>query len=118
MPIYQIYKSCEESCRLSESGELNVKPEDTEVFCTGPCLSETHMVLSCIEGIMSNFEFFNKATIKDIQDTIHAACGSGPERGHFNVAEHIEAESSATALLPLGIGGAMFLWFAWTNLVM
>ncbi|XP_030539883.2 uncharacterized protein LOC115747755 [Rhodamnia argentea] len=89
-----IYKACEESYRLDESGDLHVPPEYTNVFCNGPCLSETNLVLTCIEGVLSNFLFYNHATIRDIKDTIHAGCGFGPERGDFNVAEHIQAEGN------------------------
>ncbi|XP_062105037.1 uncharacterized protein LOC133816700 [Humulus lupulus] len=89
-----IYSSCEESYRLSESGNLEVPQEETEAFCGGPCLTETQLVLSCIDNILANFLFYNRATIQDVRDTIHAGCGYGPERGNFNVAEHIEAEDN------------------------
>ncbi|EOY06666.1 Glycine-rich family protein, putative isoform 2 [Theobroma cacao] len=103
-----IYSSCEESCRLTASGNLGVPPGYIDEYCSGPCLSETHLVLNCIENIMTNFLFYNRATIQDIRDTIQAGCGYGPERGDFNVEEHIEAEGSsaskaATQIL-IGIG--------------
>ncbi|XWS08517.1 hypothetical protein CRYUN_Cryun40dG0009400 [Craigia yunnanensis] len=90
-----IYSSCEETCRLTASGNLDVLPDYADKYCNGPCLSETHLVLNCIENIMTNFLFYNKATIQDIRDTIQAGCGYGPERGNFNVEEHIEAERSS-----------------------
>lgn len=77
----QVYSSCEESQRLSESGKLNVPPQNTDEYCSGPCLTETNLVLNCIENILANFEFYNKATIQDVRDTVEAACGNGPERG-------------------------------------
>ncbi|KAL3727781.1 hypothetical protein ACJRO7_032517 [Eucalyptus globulus] len=86
-----IYQSCEESYRLDHGGDLHVPPEYTDEFCNGPCLSETNLVLTCIDGIVSNFIFDNHATIKDIQDTIHEGCSHGSQRGDFNVAEHIQA---------------------------
>ncbi|KAF5464728.1 hypothetical protein F2P56_014782 [Juglans regia] len=89
-----IYSSCEESYRLNESGNLDVAPEHTDEYCTGACLTETNLVLGCIENIFSNFLFYNKATIQDVRDTVKAACGNGEERGKFNVAEHIQAEAS------------------------
>ncbi|KAJ1407719.1 hypothetical protein SESBI_24195 [Sesbania bispinosa] len=89
-----IYQSCEESCRLNENGNLNVPTEKTDEFCEGPCLSETNLVLSCLDNIFSNFIFYNRATIQDVKETIEAGCGYGPERGNFNVAEHIQAEES------------------------
>ncbi|KAG8480881.1 hypothetical protein CXB51_025586 [Gossypium anomalum] len=101
-------KFCEESSRLSASGNLDVPPEYTDEYCSGPCLSETHLVLNCIENIMKNFVFYNKATIHDIRDTIKAGCSYGPERGNFDVEEHLEAEESgsnkATASILFGVG--------------
>ncbi|GMY27878.1 Glycine-rich family protein, putative isoform 1 [Fagus crenata] len=89
-----IYSSCEESYRLSQSGNLNVPPQNTDEYCTGPCLTETNLVLKCIDNIFANFEFYNKATIEDVGDTIKEACGNGPERGNFDVSQHIQAEES------------------------
>ncbi|PKI63690.1 uncharacterized protein LOC116207119 [Punica granatum] len=89
-----IYKSCEESYRLDQSGDLHVPPEHTLEYCTGPCLRETNLVLDCIDGVLIHFLFYNRATIKDVRDTIHAGCSYGPERGHFDVAEHIAAEEA------------------------
>ncbi len=63
-------------------------PQNTDEYCTGPCLTETNLVLKCIDNIFANFEFYNKATIEDVGDTIQAACGNGPERGsHWLVNE-------------------------------
>ncbi|KAK7303715.1 hypothetical protein RJT34_14628 [Clitoria ternatea] len=89
-----IYQSCEESCRLNENGYLNVPAEKTNDFCGGPCLSETNLVLNCLDNIYSNFIFYNRATVQAIRETIQAGCGYGPERGDFNVAEHIQTEQS------------------------
>ncbi|XLT90331.1 hypothetical protein HN873_012006 [Arachis hypogaea] len=89
-----IYTTCEESYRLSERGDLNVPSEKTDEFCEGPCLTETNLVLSCLDNIFSHFIFYNKATIQDIKQTIQSACGYGPQRGDFNVAEHIQAEGN------------------------
>ncbi|KAM0965913.1 hypothetical protein TB2_021417 [Malus domestica] len=89
-----VYSSCEESYRLNEGGNLKVPAEKTDEYCNGPCLTETHLVLDCLEKIMTNFLFYNKATIQDVRDTIHAGCGHGEERGKFDVAEHFRAEGS------------------------
>ncbi|XP_004487793.1 uncharacterized protein [Cicer arietinum] len=89
-----IYQSCEESYRLSENGNLDVPPEKTDAFCEGPCISETNLVLTCIDNIFSNFIFYNRATIEDVKQTILAGCGYGPGRGNFNVAEHIQTEEN------------------------
>ncbi|XAR57023.1 hypothetical protein NMG60_11025021 [Bertholletia excelsa] len=89
-----IYSSCEETCRLSQSGNLNVPHEHTDEFCNGPCLAETYLVLHCIENILAHFEFHNKATVQDVRQTIEAGCGHGSQRGNFNVAEHLQAEKS------------------------
>ncbi|KAL5541918.1 hypothetical protein UlMin_009628 [Ulmus minor] len=89
-----IYSSCEESYRLTESGNLEVPSEKTEEYCSGPCLTETNLVLDCIDNILSHFVFYNRATIQEVRETVQAGCGYGPERGDFNVEEHIESEES------------------------
>ncbi|KAJ6432040.1 hypothetical protein OIU84_019323 [Salix udensis] len=113
-----IYSSCENAYRLTETGNLNLPPEYVDPYCSGPCLAETHLVLDCIENIMKNFVFYNKATIQDVRDTIKAGCSYGPERGNFDVSEHLQAEnnnacnSASQILLGLGFmfaGPALFL---------
>ncbi|XP_021730265.1 uncharacterized protein LOC110697219 isoform X2 [Chenopodium quinoa] len=84
-----LYSQCDESCRLTESGDLHVTHDHVDEFCSGPCLEETNLVLDCIDGIMDHFTFFNKATTRDVRDTILAGCGHGEKRGHFDVGEHI-----------------------------
>ncbi|XP_055815226.1 uncharacterized protein LOC129884999 [Solanum dulcamara] len=86
-----IYSSCEESYRLTETGELHVPPEYTDQYCRGPCLEETHHVLNCLGNILSHFRFYNKATIRAVEETIKEGCSYGPKRGFFSVAEHILA---------------------------
>ncbi|KAK9136720.1 hypothetical protein Sjap_007314 [Stephania japonica] len=88
-----IYSSCEESYRLTQSGKLNVPYAATDLYCNGPCLEETHLLLNCIENIFSKFLFFNKAGIWDIRRTLTAACSDTSERGYFNVAEHMESKA-------------------------
>ncbi|KAL9314898.1 hypothetical protein ACSQ67_020350 [Phaseolus vulgaris] len=92
-----IYSRCEDSCRLNEKGNLNVPADKTDIFCQGPCLSETNLVLNCLNNVFSNFIFYNKATIHDIRDTVEAACGYGPQRGNFNVAQHVQREENEAA---------------------
>ncbi|KAJ6322190.1 hypothetical protein OIU77_012125 [Salix suchowensis] len=103
-----IYSSCEEAYRLTETGSLNVPPGYADSYCGGPCLSETHLVLSCIESIMGHFVFYNKATVRDIRNTIKAGCSYGPERGNFDVSEHLQYEENhafmAANQILLGIG--------------
>ncbi|PSR92525.1 Glutamate synthase 1 [NADH] like [Actinidia chinensis var. chinensis] len=89
-----IYSSCEEAYRLTQTGNLNVPPEYTDQYCSGPCKAETTLVLNCIENIFSHFLFYNKATIQDVGATIKAGCGFGSQRGNFNVEEHIQDEES------------------------
>ncbi|XP_010482213.1 PREDICTED: keratin, type I cytoskeletal 50 kDa-like [Camelina sativa] len=87
-----IYRECEETWRLTLTGDLNIPLGRTEEFCQGPCFSETHLALNCIEDIIHHYRFFNRATIHDIRETLKCGCSYGPERGDFNVLEHIEDE--------------------------
>ncbi|KAL8105407.1 uncharacterized protein LOC141678693 [Apium graveolens] len=90
-----VYSSCEESYRLTESGNINVPPEYTDQYCRGSCFSETNLVLNCIDDILSHFLFYNRASVWDVRATIKAGCSYGPKRGNFNVAEHIQARENS-----------------------
>uniref|UniRef100_A0A7N0T760 DUF7731 domain-containing protein n=1 Tax=Kalanchoe fedtschenkoi TaxID=63787 RepID=A0A7N0T760_KALFE len=92
-----MYSRCEEPYRLDIQGSINVPPDYTDEYCNGPCLSETQRALDCVEHIFPDFEFYNKATIKDVRATLKAACGQGSDRGNFDVAEHIGSEESNAA---------------------
>lgn len=78
----QIYSGCDEAYRLTQSGNLNVPPEATELFCNGPCLAETRLALSCINDVISDFLFYNKATVRDINYALSAGCSSTRQRGN------------------------------------
>ncbi|KAL1831696.1 hypothetical protein ACET3Z_001347 [Daucus carota] len=90
-----VYSSCEKSYRLTESGNINVPPGYTDQYCHGSCLSETNLVLNCIDNILSHFLFYNRASIYDLRATIKAGCSYGPHRGNFNVEEHILARENS-----------------------
>ncbi|KAJ6305993.1 hypothetical protein OIU78_021341 [Salix suchowensis] len=109
-----IYSRCDEAYRLTQSGNLNVPPEATDVFCNGPCLAETRLVLGCINGVISDFLFYNRATVRDITYALSAGCGSTGYRGDFNVARYIDDETSSASILPSLTGFyalALFMWW-------
>ncbi|XP_057958217.1 uncharacterized protein LOC131151058 [Malania oleifera] len=111
-----IYGSCEESYRLTQSGNLNVPQEYTDEYCGGPCLTETNLLLNCIDNVFSNFEFYNKATVQAIRDTVQAGCSYSAQRGDFNVAEHIQGEASRaykTLINPILFGFSTLWAFVW-----
>ncbi|CAF2010950.1 unnamed protein product [Brassica napus] len=87
-----IYRECEDAWRLTLNGDLNIPMARAEEFCEGPCFSETHLALNCIDEIVHHFRFFNRATVYNIRETLKSGCSYGPERGIFNVLEHIEDE--------------------------
>ncbi|KAH9306624.1 hypothetical protein KI387_011028, partial [Taxus chinensis] len=72
--------TCPPEHRLTPSGTLNVPYEETDEYCNGGCFDETQVVLTCLDQILSNFEFYNKATIDDIRDTIVQACSHSDKR--------------------------------------
>lgn len=117
----RIYSSCQEAYRLTQTGNLDVLPEYVDPYCSGPCLSETHLVLNCIENITKNFVFYNKATIERMFETqsrqdvamvpkevfyqfmklsscfgffhkVKFWCWCHP--GNFDVSEHLQAEQN------------------------
>ncbi|KAK6233266.1 hypothetical protein SCA6_003339 [Theobroma cacao] len=89
-----IYTGCDEAFRLSESGNLNVPREATNIFCTGPCLAETQLVLQCVDNVLSDFTFYNKATVRDIRDVLRAGCSYTSRRGNFDVENYFQGEIS------------------------
>ncbi|AED95801.1 Glycine-rich protein family [Arabidopsis thaliana] len=105
-----IYRECDESWRLTLNGDLNIPLGRTEEFCEGPCFSETHLALNCIEEIIHHYRFFNRATIHDIRETLKSGCSYGPERGVFNVLEHIEdEEENASEKIKSRFGPLLFI---------
>lgn len=70
----QIYAGCNEAYRLNESGEFNVPPEATNLFCHGPCFEETQQVLNCVDRMFSNFVFGNRATLPELRSALRAGC--------------------------------------------
>ncbi|KAL0367788.1 UNVERIFIED_CONTAM: Acetate/butyrate--CoA ligase AAE7, peroxisomal [Sesamum radiatum] len=110
-----IYSSCDEAYRLTENGDLHVPPEYTDQYCNGPCLMETHHVLDCIDGILEHFVFYNRATLKDVRETIETGCSYGPKRGDFNVEEHIEADDGVanTKVPRLGFYASLLTIIVW-----
>lgn len=77
----QIYAGCDEAYRLNEDGNINVPAEGLNLFCSGPCLTETELVLNCIDTMFSNFIFYNKATVHDIRGALRNGCSYTGQRG-------------------------------------
>ncbi|CAN4102149.1 unnamed protein product [Withania somnifera] len=62
---------------LTMSGWLNVTYDEGKKFCVeGDCADHTKGVLNCIRHVKPDFWFANKATVKDIYDTIHVGCNT------------------------------------------
>lgn len=87
-----IYVGCEEAYRLNPSGNINIPPEATDVFCSGPCLIETQLMLNCIDNILSNFLFYNKATVQQMRYALNAGCSYSSQRGNFNLGDYTGEE--------------------------
>ncbi|KAJ1425510.1 hypothetical protein SESBI_10855, partial [Sesbania bispinosa] len=80
-----IYVGCDEAYRLNPSGNINVPPEATDFFCSGPCLTETQLMLDCIDNILSNFIFYNKATVQQMRYALNAGCSYSRQRGQDTI---------------------------------
>lgn len=76
-----MYSGCQEAYRLHPEGTIHVPPEAVDEYCGGPCLSETKLVLKCIDGILYNFKFYNGASLRDVRYTLETGCGHGERRG-------------------------------------
>ncbi|CAN8241373.1 unnamed protein product [Cochlearia groenlandica] len=85
-----LYRGCNEAFRLNQGGELKVPHEETDRFCNGPCSEETELVLNCINNIMSDFVFYNRATPRDVRNTLRGGCSNSFTRGNFNVGDYAQ----------------------------
>ncbi|KAJ9185986.1 hypothetical protein P3X46_005550 [Hevea brasiliensis] len=85
----KIYNGCDEAFGLTLSRNINVPPEATDVFCNGPCLTQTQAILNCIDSVLSDFLFYNGATVRDIRNILRTGCSYASLRGNFNVARDI-----------------------------
>ncbi|MQM03540.1 hypothetical protein Taro_036326 [Colocasia esculenta] len=91
LALEHIYKNCQGQYRLTANGTLSVPKNATNFFCNGPCMAETQLVLGCIDGILSNFQFYNGATVQAVNATLLLACGNTTKRGDFNVSKNVIA---------------------------
>ncbi|KAI4349907.1 hypothetical protein L6164_010449 [Bauhinia variegata] len=96
-----IYVGCNEAYRLNPSGNINIPAEATDFFCSGPCQTETELVLDCIDRILSNFVFYNKATLSQMRYVLRAGCSYTRQRGNCNLGEYLEGEASNACKLPI-----------------
>ncbi|KAG7588522.1 hypothetical protein ISN44_As07g008520 [Arabidopsis suecica] len=85
-----LYRGCNEAFRLNQRGEFKVPPEETDKFCNGPCSAETELVLTCINSVMSDFVFYNRATPRDVRNALRGGCSSSFTRGNFNVGDYAQ----------------------------
>ncbi|KAB5556042.1 hypothetical protein DKX38_006951 [Salix brachista] len=94
-----------------------------ELFLLTSCArAETRLVLGCINGVISDFLFYNRATVRDITYALSAGCGSTGYRennmflftvGDFNVARYIDDETSSASILPSSTGFYALALFTW-----
>ncbi|KAL1339678.1 uncharacterized protein LOC130948322 [Arachis stenosperma] len=107
----RIYSQCNEAYRLNPSGNINIPLQATDSFCSGPCLSETRLVLNCINDMLSNFVFYNKATAQQMRNALDAGCSFSRERGNFNLGDYIRQETNNACKFPTLIRFYLFiLW--------
>ncbi|XP_051142715.1 uncharacterized protein LOC127259425 [Andrographis paniculata] len=78
---------CWDKYTLTDSGWLNVTHEDGHWFCTEGCAEHTGWVLDCLFHVKKDYWFANKATLRDITDTINLGCNS--TQGFSGVSIHV-----------------------------
>ncbi|CAL1407642.1 unnamed protein product [Linum trigynum] len=106
----EIYGRCNRAYRLTLSGNINVPTEATDAFCDGPCFDETHHVLDCINDLLSDFVFFNRATVRDVRAVLNSGCSfTSNRRGDFNVPSYLRDETSGVGRVQRLIGWNL-LW--------
>ncbi|KAL9447185.1 hypothetical protein AB3S75_014791 [Citrus x aurantiifolia] len=116
---------CDKEYRLNESGNINVPPAAADLFCNGPCFGETQLMLDCVEKLLSNFNFYNKATVNDIRKALNSGCSYTSQRGDFNVWRYINEGGTSlinssgqkvltfngyTAALAMLTGSCLLMW--------
>ncbi|XP_047340016.1 uncharacterized protein LOC124943567 [Impatiens glandulifera] len=75
---YKPPNPCPAKYNLTEAGVINVDPTDAAEYCQqNGCGDYTKsVVLNCIHHVKRNYIFANKATVKQINDTINQVCSS------------------------------------------
>ncbi|XP_045796907.1 uncharacterized protein LOC123891098 isoform X1 [Trifolium pratense] len=96
-----IYAGCDDAYRLNPSGNIKVPPEATDFFCSGPCLIETQLLLECIDNMLSNFIFNNKANVQQMRYALNAGCSYSRKRGNFNLEDYIGGETNNAQDAPI-----------------
>ncbi|XP_020574886.1 uncharacterized protein LOC110020929 isoform X2 [Phalaenopsis equestris] len=75
-----LYSTCQESYRLKAEGRIVVPAEAVDDYCGGPCLQETKLVLQCLHNILSNFRFYNGATLLKVGQALERGCSHDENR--------------------------------------
>ncbi|XP_039135596.1 uncharacterized protein LOC120273028 [Dioscorea cayenensis subsp. rotundata] len=63
----------------------------TNGFCDGPCYGQTMLVISCIDGILSNFQFYNAQMMQGVRSIFQAACGKNNSANATDGSGNVEA---------------------------
>ncbi|KAG0497358.1 hypothetical protein HPP92_001815 [Vanilla planifolia] len=53
-------------------------------FCNGPCFGQTMLMLSCIDGILSNFQFYSPGMLQGVQSVFQMSCGGRTNNNNNN----------------------------------
>ncbi|KAJ8751477.1 hypothetical protein K2173_016694 [Erythroxylum novogranatense] len=77
---YECLLNVSDSCLnkdITLSGELDVNQTEIETYCNRGCAEHTtRYVLTCVHWAKRDFWFANKATVKDLNDTITKHCAN------------------------------------------
>ncbi|KAI3678588.1 hypothetical protein L6452_37887 [Arctium lappa] len=75
--LQNVSSDCPGNFTLRGDGWLNTSASETLAFCDGGCAQHTQAVLNCVWYVDKDYKFENKATIKNINDTIIIGCAQG-----------------------------------------
>lgn len=53
----------------------------TTAFCNAPCFGEMMLMTGCIDGILSNFQFYNPGMMQGVRAIFQTACGQNNNNG-------------------------------------
>ena len=74
--------NCISSAAMLSNGSTNANA----TFCHGPCYGQAMLTVNCLEGIFSNFHFYNAPMMQGVKSVFQVACGknvTGTETCHI-----------------------------------
>jgi len=63
--------NCISSAAMLNNGSMNANA----TFCHGPCYGHAMLMVDCLDGIFTNFQFYSAPMMQGVKAVFQAACG-------------------------------------------